>query len=210
MITPTWPVPKKKTRFVRKDKYWVFKLMAFFLHTTRIMDRDVFYGRFWTTWDHTIGVRTSLDISKPGWQGGHELIIRHEKVHIRRKEILGSYLYSTLYVGPSVTIWLPAAIISSIVHIFVVYPWLWTWAILGVLVLCLPLSIGLAWGRFCLEREAYLVQIYVARDCEPRLRSRVIEGVVKTLHNNYARPWPKKWMHKWFLKECKKREWAVE
>lgn len=52
-----------------------------------------------------------------------------------------------------------------------------------------------AWGRWRLEREAYLVNIQRAPKSE---RLYVIERIVESLWTNYFWTWPKSWMRKWF------------
>lgn len=217
---PEWPEPKETVHFVKKDEYWVFRWMAWFLHVTGLLHKKDFFERFWTTFDHTIGVRTSLDISKRGWQKGHERTIKHEKIHIWRKEKVGSFLYSTLYVGPSVTVWLPLSVISGSASMFMDYPhWIVGWVPVILMVLCLPLTFGLAWGRFFIEREAYLTRVWAAHEYQPgstRLtvkgpkgRRHAIQNIANSLVNNYAWTWPKSWIISWFEKECDRRGWKV-
>lgn len=204
-MKPTWPTPKKPYRFVKKDEYWVFRLCAWFLHTFRILDRTVFYERFWTTFGHVIGVRTTIDISKPGWQGGHEGTIKHELIHIWQKERLGAILQAILVVGPAPTVFLPLAVAGGLASIWIDYPhWIVGWIPVVLMILSLPLSIGFAWGRFYIERQAYMVQIWEAGE---KRRADVIHWIVKSLHENYARTWPKEWMRKWFFAECDRRGW---
>jgi hypothetical protein len=199
----TFPKPTKPWRLVRKDEVWVFRAMAWLVAVLFIMDRKTFMERFWTTWDHTIGFRIGLTLEEAK---KHVNTVDHELVHIWRKEKWGGFIYSTAYVGPSVTIFLPVAAISSIVHVFVEYSWVWTWASCGLVLFFLPLSIGLAYGRFFIEREAYMVQITRAGDA---YRSREIQRVVYTLKKNYALTYPVSWMRSWFNLECARRGLAV-
>lgn len=65
------------------------------------------------------------------------------------------------------------------------------------LYLCCPLPIGLAWFRWRMEREAYLVNIAAAPN-----RLRTIECIVKKLGSaEYGWCWPKPWMRRWFLRQ---------
>lgn len=197
MIEIKFPKPTRPWRLVRKDEYWVFNVMKWLVSILQIMDQNLFMKNFWTTWDHTIGFPTRLTLERAQ---KYTDIIDHELIHIWRKEQWGGFLYSTAYIGPSITIFLPLLIISSLLHVFITYPWFWTWILLGLTMLCLPLSIGLAYGRFFIEREAYMVSI--ARSSNEN-RSEEIQRVVNTLKNNYAWTYPTKWMSSWFHVECK-------
>jgi hypothetical protein len=63
------------------------------------------------------------------------------------------------------------------------------------LYLLFPLPVVFAWGRWMLERKAYLVNIRA--EPEDR-RDNEIERIVESLWINYAWTWPRSWMRKWF------------
>lgn len=139
-------------------------------------------------------------------------IIDHEGIHVWRGEQwtwIGLWL---AYLGPSFFL-LPAALLCFLYELGallgnLVASWVlgYQYALPGTSsasevglyallagVLLLPLSAGLAWGRWFIEREAYMVQI--SRSSNPRARA---ERVVTTLWNSYLFPWPKAWMRAWF------------
>ena len=61
---------------------------------------------------------------------------------------------------------------------------------------CWPLPIGFAWGRWRLEREAYLVEIVSY--------GRSVESCVDALDSSlYWWPWPRLWMARWFMMRLK-------
>ena len=65
----------------------------------------------------------------------------------------------------------------------------WGLPIQILMVLCFPLPIFFAWGRWRIEREAYLVNIKAGWD---------IDYIVDMLWGDYLMPWPTKWMKAWF------------
>lgn len=86
----------------------------------------------------------------------------------------------------------PVVLEHELVH---VQQWRRWGLFLWISYLLLPLPIGLAWFRFRWEREAYLVQLARAPD-----REHEIERIVDVLWFGYARPWPRSWMRRWFLR----------
>lgn len=56
-----------------------------------------------------------------------------------------------------------------------------------------PLPVLLSWGRWRIEREGYMTHL--------RSHPGDVEWVVQTLSSAYARPWPQKWMRRWFLRQ---------
>lgn len=193
---PEFPKPTKPYELVRKDTRRIFRLMAWFLDTFGFLDRKVFMERFWTTYDHTIGYRVTLTQEQAEQ---HTDTVDHELVHIWRKEKLGAYLYTTLYIGPSVTFWLPLVALLCLAQIPWTFSWWFVLGALAGLLACLPLTFGLAWGRFFIEREAYWVQ--VSRAPWERRRA-LIEHVANTLWKNYARTWPPSWTIAYFEAKC--------
>ena len=152
-----------------------------------------FMSEAWTTIGDTIFVPArndkNIDWGTPEWEKRNDYIIRHERVHIEQWERLGWLLFLTLYLGPAVTIGLPALLLAITLHLVgvgLVLPL----AIVLLLVL-LPLSVGLAYGRWMIEREAYMVQY----DKAVAFPTYMVSG---QLQKNYLYPWPKRWMEKWF------------
>lgn len=68
---------------------------------------------------------------------------------------------------------------------------------LGLFYLFFPIPIGLCWGRWVVERRAYLLNILA----HPREERRaVIDRIVNQLCGpGYLYTWPKSWARKWFL-----------
>lgn len=158
-----------------------------------------FMERFWTTMGHTIYTPTRYDKDQTwgssDWLNAHSATVEHELVHIRQFEKWSGPLMGIAYTGPSLYIggaalWYPLGV------------WLFGWPWLGLAfigalaVLLLPLSIGLAYGRWCIERQAYLVNIRVRTDPAERLRT--IDWIVETLWKNYMWTWPRAWARRWF------------
>jgi hypothetical protein len=193
-----WPVPKGEWKLVRKDDYWVFRWMGHLLAVLRIMPYDTFMTGFWTTFRNVVGYRTTLTRSQA--EVSHVAI--HEAIHVWRWEKWGLLVYATAYIGPSITIMLPLLLLSVVLAASHVVSWLFVLACAIWLVGLLPLSAGLAYGRWFIEREAYLVQLFFATS-----RAKEIERIVESLWKNYAWTWPRKWMRRWFQNECDRRGW---
>jgi hypothetical protein len=72
----------------------------------------------------------------------------------------------------------------------------WGMVLLTFLYLFFPLPFFFAWGRWRIEREAYMENI---RAAETKFdRALTIDWVVNTLWSNYGWVWPKSWMRQWF------------
>ncbi len=57
------------------------------------------------------------------------------------------------------------------------------------LYLFFPLPFFFSYFRWKFEREAYMTELHAGAP---------IDAIVEVLWNDYGRPWPKKWMTKWF------------
>jgi hypothetical protein len=103
-------------------------------------------------------------------------------VHIAQAKRYSLLLFYLMYFGPSPFLF-PAALALTICDN--------GWALLlwSATVALLPLSIGLAWGRWKIEREAYLTQLGTS--------TLDVEAIVTRLHTGYLYPWPRKWMSRW-------------
>lgn len=98
------------------------------------------------------------------------------------------------------TIYFPTAVADPFEHSAVlthelvhVRQWARWGPIFSVSYLVFPLPVLLAWGRWRWEREAYLVQLRAAEDSEE-----AIAWAVERLWTDYAWPWPRPWMTRWF------------
>lgn len=150
---------------------------------------DNYMRSYWTTIGHTIAVPAKydgdLDWGTPEWRRRHNVIIGHEHKHIWRMEQWGWPLYTTAYLGPAV-------VLAPLVPLAV---WLVGWWALAGWAALLPLSAGLAYGRWYIEREAYLIRM---RQLRGAARASFINRVVDNLWSDYVGTWPKGWMRKWF------------
>ena len=77
--------------------------------------------------------------------------------------------------------------------------------IFTLMYLVFPVPVLFAWGRWRLEREAYLVQLKASEN-----RAATIEWIISTLWTNYAFCWPKPWMRAWFEREAEKASNLIE
>lgn len=66
------------------------------------------------------------------------------------------------------------------------------------LYLLFPIPIGLAWGRWVIERRAFLID---ARSRPPTMRAVFVEEQVlpRLCGPDYLWTWPKSWARRWFL-----------
>jgi hypothetical protein len=141
---------------------------------------------YWTTLGSTIYVPTRYDNDKDwgsqDWINRHEPVIAHELVHVDQSRRWTVFVQALLYLGPSPFL-APVALAAWIFS----YP-LAMWLGIATLVL-LPLSIGLAYGRWRIEREAYQVS---------RSYGRYHVRIAHVLWTEYLMTWPKSWAVKWF------------
>jgi hypothetical protein len=160
--------------FVRKTDSTLMRVISW------VLPRQ-FMLHYWTTIGSTIYVPTKYDEDKDwgslAWRARHIEVIRHEHVHVEQFATLGLAVMALLYIGP-ILITLPIAVLF--------YGVWWLWAIAGLSLLG---SFGFAWGRWFVERTAYLVQVKTPED---------VEWAVSVLWSFYGWCWPKAWMRRWF------------
>lgn len=75
----------------------------------------------------------------------------------------------------------------------------WTVPIFALMYLVFPMPILFAWGRWRIERDAYLTQLRASTD-----KAATIEWIVDTLWHSYAWTWPRAWMRRWFNNQAEK------
>jgi len=192
-IAPESIVLDYGVKLVRKSDSWLMRAIGFVLRPIV----PAFMTRFWTTIGETNYTPTVYDDNSdwgtPTWQARHADVIDHERVHIMQKRRFTMPLFVLMYLGPSAFL-APATLILAIMSV-----WLPTGiaSLVGLVasVVLAPLSIGLAWGRWRIEREAYLVNIRTSRN-----QSITIRWVANTLHENYLMTWPRKWAIRWLTK----------
>jgi hypothetical protein len=158
-----------------------------------------FMTSYWTTLGSTVYAPTSYDedadFGTPSWLAKHSSL-QHELVHVEQFRDFGWVRMALLYLGPA-----PFLLPGAILAICLAPAGLTVLIAVGIVLALAPLSVGLAWGRWRLEREAYLITLstYEAGDYE-----RVTEWIVDTLVHNYAFTWPRSWMRTWFQQETAK------
>lgn len=149
-----------------------------------------FMGSFWTTIGSTVYVPSRYDDDEDWgtevWRGRHAALLAHEAVHVAQFERYGLLLMAVMYLGP-------APFIEIVAWIALIWSWKVALIIAGVALANLPLSVGLAWGRWRLEREAYLESI---RYEAPAFRDSQIKFIADTLWRNYLFTWPRVWVRK--------------
>jgi hypothetical protein len=170
--------PKKSSALMR--------VLGFALEHTRIVPG--FMDRFWTTIGSTVYTPALADAEDYGsreWFDRFGVTLAHEMQHALQAERYGRIGFMIMYFGPA-----PLYMIIALVYCLIGWDtWVHAFAF-GIAML--PLSVGLAWGRWFLEREAYLINIAAASDREAE-----IERISQSLWRNYL-AWPKKWSSAWF------------
>lgn len=180
MLVPAYVTLRKKSesRFMRL----VAKLLAPF--------NPVFMERFWVTMGYTIYVPANrdkdIDWGTDSWKERYRAIICHELVHVDQYIERGPVFHALLYVGPSAFL-APISIVLWALSFWIGSGWALA-ATLSTLLL-LPLSVGLAYGRWITERAAYQVSRAYGQD---------VDGIVESLWYGYLYPWPMTWMKRWF------------
>lgn len=138
-------------RLVKKSESALMKFVSSFLPTPGFM------FRYWTTIGDTVYVPTIYDDDpdwgESSWRQKHARILEHERIHVAQWENYTPPLFATIYVGPSVTLGLPAMLVTALGAA------LWGWMPLLVafaaFIVLLPLSVGFAIGRLLMELEAF-------------------------------------------------------
>lgn len=174
-------------KLVRKTDSRFMRAIGFLLNPIN----KRFMTSYWTTIGRTIYVPSrydgDLDWGMQAFIDRHAVILAHEVVHVHQGDVLGVVLMSLLYLGPAPFV-LPIALASL--------PVLGVDALSGfgaVALAAAPLSVGLAYGRWRIEREAYMINIMNSSD-----RPAAAERAVQALWRDYGFTWPKPLMRKWF------------
>jgi len=142
---------------------------------------DSFMRSFWTTVGQTIYVPAQHDKDEdwgtPAWRIRHASVISHELVHVDQFRRWSVPLMALGYIGPAPFL----------------LPFCWLhWGVLVSMIALLPLSCGLAYFRWRIERRAYL------RNLRAGVSS---ERIAETLWHDYFYTWPPKWVVKWFSRQ---------
>lgn len=171
-----------------------------------------FLSNWWTTLGGVVYVPDAYDDdpdwgTEP-WRARHRRVLTHEAVHAAQFERWGWFGMALGYLGPTVVLGLPAALVCLVLGLAGV-GWTPLWVALGVAAGLLPLSVGLAWGRWRIEREAYAAefQFYWSPGrpewvLEVGLR---IGRAARALWGRYFFTWPETWMREWFWAEAEKQ-----
>lgn len=159
-----------------------------------------FMSSFWTTVGHTVYTPTiydaDVDWGRQSWVSRHKQVLDHEGVHVAQVERWGHIVHTLLYLGPS-----PFIAVLAVLALPASIIWLW-WlsiALIGLALALAPLSLGFAWGRWRIEREAYMTQIRAAHSRADAIIA--ARRIAETLWDNYAWAWPRTWAWRWFVKQ---------
>lgn len=181
----------------RKSRTWWWPILARLAWWHSAMLTHV-----WTTIGDTVYVPSchdrDTDWGAPSWQARHRLVLVHERVHVRQWRDLG-VLFPVLYFGPAPFF----ALIGAAFMVMGAWGvWLPSAAFFALSLLTAPLSVGLAYGRWWLEREAYLEEFWVTK--REHLITRT-DQIVEALWLDYLYTWPRAWMFHWFWAQYQRR-----
>jgi hypothetical protein len=191
-ITLSLDGTKMKLHLIPKDESWLHRTIA----KLPVVARSYLTG-YYTTIGSTIGVPTSAaseeDFGEPSWVQRRIITMRHEARHARRAQKYTLPLYATGYLGPSVTLGLPALLVTLVLGIAGVSWWPLLWAGVATVVLA-PLTVGLAIFRALDEWDAFGESVALWG----RLRA---ERVAQALWRDYFFTVPPSWTVKHFEKK---------
>ncbi len=159
-----------------------------------------FMERYWTTIGSTIYVPTQHDDEKDwgeaAFRARHRDIIDHEKVHVEQFECWGVLGMAFGYLGPSPFLFIASLAFFGLDTLGGTTPWRQaSWLSIVEAIALLPLSVGLAYFRWRIERAAYMVQVRASP------RPETIEHVVSVIWTGYLWAWPRPWMRRWFERQ---------
>lgn len=161
-------------KYIKKSESKLMRLLSWVLKPIA----PTFMDRFWTTLGNRIYVPSLYDFEPDwgtvDWEIRHGDIVKHEQVHVEQFKRVGFPIMALAYVGP-------APFLLPLVWIH--------WSVALAAGLLAPLTFGLAYGRWRIERTAYLENIKAGAP---------IDWVVETLWKNYGWCWPRSWMRRWF------------
>jgi hypothetical protein len=154
-----------------------------------------FMNTYWTTVGRTVYTPTRND-NDENWGTATwcdtNSVLQHELVHVKQFERFPFWFVLVCYIGPA-----PVLLITTIVLAITLQSWLISLACLLLTLITLPLTVGLAFGRWYMEREAYLMTLSCKSIYVEKLA--MLNAIVEMLWTDYAYTWPKKWMKRWFL-----------
>ena len=160
-------------KFVKKSDSMFMKFLGLFLGRR-------FRQYFWTTLGTTVYVPSRHDGDRDWgtelWVRRNRKVIEHEKVHVEQFRKYGWLLMILLYIGPAPFFLM---LIPLFPPLFIV-----------LTLLTIPLSTTLAWGRWFIEREAFLTQIHNESGAK---------WAADLLWNDYFFTWPPLWSENWFM-----------
>lgn len=145
---------------------------------------------FWTTVGSTVAVPavydTDPDWGQSGWITRHRVVVEHEMHHVQQWRRLNILMW-ILYLGPSPFLVLPCAVLAYLHNAL--------WLLLPVALA--PLTCGLAWGRWWIERSAYAIRHDQLRGLT---RTVYANHIATTLWSSYFYTWPPALVRKWYAK----------
>lgn len=158
---------------------------------------------YWTTIGSTVAVparRADVDdFGAKSWAVRNILTMRHEARHVRSFRRLTAPVFVTRYLGPSVTLGLPALVVCLILGLCGL-GWLPLLVAAVATVVLAPLTGGLAIGRAIEEWDAFEEAV--------RLNGRsYAERVADMLWRDYFFTVPRSWTMRHFAKKLDQPEW---
>ena len=163
-------------QLVKKSDSTLMAVLGFVL---RLLGNDKFNSYFWTTLNDKIYVPTYLDGASDwgteAWRHRHRYVIAHEMVHVQQFKKWGFILMALGYIGPAPFL-LPLLFLD--------------WRFVFLILLLAPLTVGLAYFRWRIERRAYLIQ-YMHQGLSA-------DWIARTLWRHYLFTWPQPWARRWF------------
>ena len=194
---PVFPI-----RMCKKSDSKLMRILGWFIG----LFMPSFMAQSWTTIGNTIYVPTKHDNDEYwgnlAWVDANEQEILREAVHVHQYKRMGMISFCLLYFGLTpfllvagvlvfgIAAGLPHATAHEVYEIS-----------LGLFIsatVLMPMTFGLAQGRWYLKREAFLQEVLVSNEPEA-----TIKRVVNTIEMRCGFPWPKTLMTKWFTDQRK-------
>lgn len=156
---------------------------------------DTYMTRYWTVVGGHVAVPESAtyDMGSPRWVDRYKEVLRHEARHARNWKRYTPPIFLTYYLGPSVTLGLPSCLVALVLG-FLGLGWGWSIGALSATLALLPLSVGLAYGRF-------LEEVWAFRESIERVGPSRAKDVVDMLWEDYAWTWPRVWAREYIRRE---------
>lgn len=166
-----------------------------------------FHQDYWTTIHETIYVPAVYsddpDWGTARWKARHWEILEHEAIHVRQYQEEG-ILHDIKYLGPAV---IPFVLLLLLIPFALFFPQTLFWpgmVLIGLTILTLPLSVGLAYWRWQKEFEACMPRMIRCLAYSDEALDREIDRWAHNLWWEYLFTWPPSWIRESFDKETRK------